>query len=205
MSDSLDVVDLFPLGTVLLPYGRIPLQIFEARYLDLVTECLKKSKGFGVVLIDQGDEVIRNKDQHAPSLKQYGCYGEIVNWDGLPNQRLAIIVEGRRVFEIQESWMNPNSKRMQASVAFLPEEEPVAVTQQQPGLEEIHDIFTRLLEHPMITALQYSADWNDLNAISFALGQLLPIDKRDRYSLLSLNSKERLQSLQHFIERLGGN
>lgn len=201
MSDTADVIDLFPLGTVLLPHGRVPLQIFETRYLDLVSDCLKHSKGFGIVLIDQGDEVIRNKDQQVPTLKRYGCYGEIVHWDGLPNQRLAIIVAGRKVFEIENSWMDASSKRMQARVRFLAAEEPLPMPAE---LHEIREIFKRLLAHPMIEALQYPEEWHDANSISFALGQLLPIEKNDRYSLLTLDCEQRIQSLQHIIERLGG-
>ena len=213
---SEEVIELFPLGTVLLPHGRVPLQIFESRYLDLVSNCLKHSQGFGIVLINEGDEVIRNKGQAAPTVKQHGCYGEIVHWDGLPNNRLAIIVEGKRVFEIQESWVNPHSKRMQARVAFLEAEHSVPLADRSaapseqasvhsgPGLEHIHDIFNRLLAHPMIEALQYPRDWQDFSAISFALGQLLPINNHERYRLLSLDFEHRVIALEEMLERLGG-
>ena len=48
---------LFPLSAVLLPFGRMPLQIFEQRYLDLVRDCMKTDTGFGVVWIRRGAEV----------------------------------------------------------------------------------------------------------------------------------------------------
>ncbi len=41
-------IPLFPLSAVLLPHGRMPLQIFERRYLDLVRDCMKAGSGFGV-------------------------------------------------------------------------------------------------------------------------------------------------------------
>ena len=47
---------LFPLRTVLMPGGLLPLQIFEPRYLDLVRECTRNDSGFGVCLILQGSE-----------------------------------------------------------------------------------------------------------------------------------------------------
>ena len=49
---------LFPLSAVLLPGGRLPLQIFEPRYLDLVSHCMKTDSGFGIVRITSGHEVI---------------------------------------------------------------------------------------------------------------------------------------------------
>ena len=42
---------LFPLSGVLLPGGRMPLQIFEQRYLDLVRESMKSDSPFGIVWI----------------------------------------------------------------------------------------------------------------------------------------------------------
>ena len=48
-------LSLFPLSAVLLPFGRVPLQIFEQRYLDLVRECMKVGSDFGVVWIRRGE------------------------------------------------------------------------------------------------------------------------------------------------------
>ena len=50
-------VALFPLGTPLLPGGRMSLKIFETRYLDLMTDCLRRSTPFGICLIEKGSEV----------------------------------------------------------------------------------------------------------------------------------------------------
>ena len=40
---------LFPLDTVLFPGGVLPLKIFEARYIDMVRDCMKRDAPFGVV------------------------------------------------------------------------------------------------------------------------------------------------------------
>ena len=48
---------LFPLNTVLFPGCVLDLQIFEARYLDMISRCMKQGAGFGVVCILEGDEV----------------------------------------------------------------------------------------------------------------------------------------------------
>ena len=42
-------ISLFPLSSVVMPLSRIPLQIFEQRYVDLVARCMRESEGFGVV------------------------------------------------------------------------------------------------------------------------------------------------------------
>ena len=42
---------LFPLDLVVCPNGRIPLKIFEARYLDMVRNCLRNKSSFAIVTI----------------------------------------------------------------------------------------------------------------------------------------------------------
>ena len=47
---------LFPLRTVLFPDGLLELKIFEARYLDLMSRCLREKAPFGVVALRSGSE-----------------------------------------------------------------------------------------------------------------------------------------------------
>jgi Lon protease-like protein len=61
MSDTLKLssLPLFPLGSVLLPGGLLPLRIFEVRYLDMIGKCHKSGAPFGVVALTSGTEVRR--------------------------------------------------------------------------------------------------------------------------------------------------
>ena len=69
MPDALKLVSLplFPLGTVLFPGGLLPLQIFEVRYLNMVGKAHKAGAPFGVVLLNQGQEVRRADPNGGPS------------------------------------------------------------------------------------------------------------------------------------------
>src|SRR5690606_8736558 len=51
------LLPLFPLQAVLVPGAAMGLRIFEPRYLDMVGECGRSGRGFGVCLIAEGDEV----------------------------------------------------------------------------------------------------------------------------------------------------
>ena len=51
---------LFPLNTVLFPGAVLGLRIFEARYLDLMTDCLRTRQPFGVVCMKAGAEAGRS-------------------------------------------------------------------------------------------------------------------------------------------------
>ena len=69
----MSALPLFPLGTVLLPGGRLPLQLFEPRYLQLakdLSDLPEDERRFGVLLIRQGREV---SDGGVPDLCGIGC------------------------------------------------------------------------------------------------------------------------------------
>jgi Lon protease-like protein len=59
---TLTSLPLFPLGTVLYPGGLLPLQIFEVRYLDMISKCHKTGAPFGVVTLTDGAEVQQRSD-----------------------------------------------------------------------------------------------------------------------------------------------
>jgi Lon protease-like protein len=54
---ALDTIPLFPLSTVLFPGGPLPLRVFETRYLDMVSRCMKDDAEFGVILMRSGSEL----------------------------------------------------------------------------------------------------------------------------------------------------
>ena len=53
-----DTLPLVPLQSVLFPDGLLSLKVFEARYLDLVSECLRTQQPFGVVCLRQGSDQV---------------------------------------------------------------------------------------------------------------------------------------------------
>ncbi|WP_138513615.1 LON peptidase substrate-binding domain-containing protein [Rhodoferax bucti] len=65
MSDllTLQSLPLFPLNTVLFPGGSLQLQIFEVRYLDLISRCDDTGAPFGIVALTKGEEVRRPDPQ----------------------------------------------------------------------------------------------------------------------------------------------
>lgn len=69
-------IPVFPLGTVLFPGGALPLRIFEARYMDMVRDCMQRGAPFGVCLITRGREVGEAAEHEA-----VGCLATIAEWD----------------------------------------------------------------------------------------------------------------------------
>lgn len=87
---------LFPLRSVLFPGGLLPLRVFEARYLDLVSDCLRERQPFGVVALKKGSEV---KTAGAPvELEAVGCLAELIDVDAAQPGILAVRCRGTQRF-----------------------------------------------------------------------------------------------------------
>jgi len=90
-------IPVFPLNTVLFPGMILPLHIFEERYKIMINMCLEDQKPFGVVLIQEGEEVGEMATPH-----RVGTMAAIRSADHLEDNRLNIVTVGLSRFRIQE-------------------------------------------------------------------------------------------------------
>ena len=108
--NELKEIPLFPLRVVLFPGGKLELQIFEQRYIDLVRNSLREGTGFGICLLKQGDEVLREGSQQ--TIHRTGTYASIIDWDQLESGLLGITVQGKSKFRIEDCWSEPGGLLM---------------------------------------------------------------------------------------------
>jgi uncharacterized protein len=80
---------LFPLKTVLFPGALLGLKVFETRYLDLMSECLRQRTPFGVVCLRQGPDVGRPRAGEAPT--QLEDVGVLVRIDDIDAEQAGIL------------------------------------------------------------------------------------------------------------------
>lgn len=88
---------LFPLRSVLFPDGLLELKIFEARYLDLMSRCMRGSESFGVVCLKGGREV---KGAEAVELFGIGTTAELVDVDSASAGILLVRCRGGKRFAL---------------------------------------------------------------------------------------------------------
>ncbi|HAZ61282.1 MAG TPA: peptidase S16 [Gammaproteobacteria bacterium] len=99
-----ETLPIFPLsGAVLLPFGRLPLNVFEPRYLNLVDDALGNCRLFGMVQ-PQADAA-----EHG--LFRVGCAGRIVHLEESDDGRYLLALEGVCRFEIKEESLAPGGYR----------------------------------------------------------------------------------------------
>lgn len=177
----MEKIPLFPLGVVLFPEGRIPLQIFEPRYLDLVKRCLREDCGFGVVLIREGRDTVWPGAAAMPKLAPLGTLARIVDWDALPNGRLGITVEGQRKFRLL-STEQQDDFLVWGEVEWLPDDTPVPLPVQA---DELVSLLQRLMAHPAIARLRMRNAVSDAGVLGNLLAQCLPIAEQQKFALLA--------------------
>jgi hypothetical protein len=188
---------LFPLNTVLFPGCMLDLQIFEARYLDMISRCMKQGQGFGVVCIIDGSEV----GEAAGSFSAIGCEALIRDFEQRPNGLLGIRVEGGRRFRVLRAQVLPDQLTL-AEIEWL-DEQP-----EQP-LEAEHADLAALLgalsAHPLVASLGMPSAPAGQEALANQLAYLLPLDTEQKLQLLDTPEVQlRLELLQHLLELLQG-
>jgi len=175
------------------------LQIFEARYIDLISDCMKTNSGFGVILIREGLEVVIPEVESSinPKFAPIGTLAKIVDWDKLPNGLLGVTIEGEKKFRLLSSFQENNNLHM-AEVEFL------APEQKAPLPEEAHSLdglLNELVQHPHIAKLNIDPVIDDVSQLGSVLAQLLPIDEGIKFALLAeVDPHRRLHRLISMLE-----
>jgi hypothetical protein len=98
---SLPDLPLFPLQSVLFPGAQLTLRVFEARYLDLVSRCLREQQPFGAICLRQGSEV-RGGSDDAVLLETTGVLARLEEVDAEQAGVLRVRCLGTQRFEIDE-------------------------------------------------------------------------------------------------------
>lgn len=188
---------LFPLHTVLFPGCTLDLQIFEARYLDMISRCMKQGEGFGVVCIVEGAEV----GEAAERVAQIGCEARITDFQQRPNGLLGIRAEGGRRFRVKQAQVLPD-KLTVAQVDWLDEQPGAALGEEH---EDLLALLAALAEHPMVASLDMGADAGSQAELADKLGYLLPFGAEQKVALLAEpDASVRLEMLQAWVEELQG-
>lgn len=172
---------------MLFPGGRVPLRIFESRYMDMARACLRDGTPFGVCLIREGAEV------GAPAVPcDVGTLARIASWDMPQLGVLQVAARGERRFRILERRVQPDRLAV-ARVEILPEEADSPIPENLSAavrlLERVSEQHPELIERPYRLD---SCAW-----VSARLAELLPLPLETKQLLLELDdARQRLERLQ---------
>jgi Lon protease-like protein len=183
-------IPLFPLHTVLYPGGPLPLRIFEQRYIDMVSRCLKEERPFGVVLIRNGDET-------GPSdTYNIGTLARITDWYQGSDGLLGITATGGERFRLISSRRQSDGLAI-GEVELLPEEAACALPETFQPLAKILsgvlDDLGRLYE-------TVDKHYDDAGWVGYRFSEILPISPEQKQSCLETdNPITRLEMLNEVL------
>ena len=160
-----DVFPVFPLeGVLLLPGGRLPLNIFEPRYLALTEDALSAGRVFGMVQPDP----TRAEGSNGPALYRVGCLGRLVSFSETEDGRFMITLLGisrfrfsgeatmRRGYRRAEADFQPFAQDMAPAVAEFERVGLVAALRgffARRGIEADWDAIRRMDDGTLVTTL----------------------------------------------------
>lgn len=178
---------------MLFPGGRLPLRVFEQRYMDMAKACLRDGTPFGVCAIREGAEVITGVG--APAVPaEVGCTARIAQWDMPQLGLLEIVALGEQRFRIVERRVEKNGLQM-ARVHLLGPEPDAPIP---PSCAACVRLLERVIEqHAGLLTPPHRLDsalW-----VGARLAELLPLPLAAKQELLELSDAaarlERLNSL----------
>ena len=107
-------IPVFPLSNfIIFPKTTVPLNIFEARYIDLINDSMKSNKLIGIIQPMNSDNVKKME----PNLHQVGCLGKITSFKETGDGRYLIELKGLIRFEIVEEYSS-NKKYREFEINF---------------------------------------------------------------------------------------
>lgn len=184
-------IPLFPLDNVLLlPFGKLPLNIFEERYIRMVLGCLKKDRMIGIVQ--------PKNDQN--ELFQMGCIGKITSYIETPDYRLVINLEGICRFIINERHLTKDGY-YQAEIEF--EDYLADMNEIEPQIDRDNLIlkYSNFFKMKKLDInKEILIETSNLQLLS-TLAMLAPFSKIDKQAILeSPNIKKRINTINSILD-----
>ena len=192
---------LFPLKTVLFPGGRLPLRIFEQRYIAMAKACLSDDQAFGVCCITQGSEVVQAAARDAlPEFAAIGTLATLRGWDMPQLGILHVTAVGGARFHVRSHAAQPDG-------LIVADAMPIA-TEPSVVLDEADRSLAQLLEllAARLGSQHFPGDhaFDDASWVGYRLAELLPLPLSIKQDMLEINdAKVRLTALHKFLEQHG--
>ena len=174
MTDAIEI-PIFPLNTVLFPGGRLPLRIFEVRYVDMTKACIRDDSVFGVCQILDGGEV------GAPAVAApLGCTARITEWDVPAAGLFNLVTRGERVFRILDQYVQPDGL-IRAQVVVEEEREPRSLP---PSHRMLSTMVGEIIDKIGRQHFEQPARLEDAQWVAYRLAEILPLSRDQKLQML---------------------
>ncbi len=196
-----NALPLFPLQAVLFPGGLLSLKVFEARYLDLISACLRERRPFGVVALRTGTEVQRG--DATVVLENVGVLAELLEVDSAQAGILQVRCRGTQRFALSAPHQQADGLWL-ASPRLLPDDASVAPPPARhdtvKGLANAIASLKAQNAEPFLQPFRF----DDAGWVANRWCEILPISLAAKQKLLELDEPlVRLQLVDEFLRGKG--
>ena len=186
-----DSIPIFPLDNVLLlPFGKLPLNIFEERYIKMTLDSLKRNRMIGII------QPKNNNNE----LFQMGCIGKITSYIETPDYRLVLNLEGVCRFVLLERNLTPQGY-YQAKIDYA--DYINDLDNMEPNLDRTNLIqkYTNFFKMKKLDIdKDILAETSNLQLLS-TLAMLAPFNKIDKQAILeSPNILSRINTINSILD-----
>ena len=184
-------VPLFPLDNVLLlPFGKLPLNIFEERYLKMALDCLKNHRMIGVI------QPKNNNNE----LFMMGCIGKITSFIETPDYRIVLNLEGVCRFILKERNLTTNGY-YQASIDCHDYADDLNTLEPQIDRDSLITKYENFFKMKKLEIdKNVLSDTSNLQLLS-TLAMLAPFNKIDKQAILeSPNLLSRVSTINSILD-----
>jgi Lon protease-like protein len=167
---------LFPLPTHILPGGRLPLRIFEPRYVRMVKECCEHGRDFGVVMVAPIDDGLHGQ------ILPIGTRVRIIDFDRLENELLGITIEGQQKFEIISIDAEFDGLNV-GQVTYLPNWPAELIPDERKFIaNKLAEIYN---EYPGLNQLYQDKELTNLSWVCQRWIEILPVTAHAKQSMIA--------------------
>jgi Lon protease-like protein len=190
---------IFPLpGAVLLPGSKLPLNIFEPRYLAMVEDALGAGRVIGMIQPDK----LHAAGPTGPALYRVGCLGRITSFSETDDGRYLITLTGLSRYQVAaELEMRRGYRRVRADLGrFAGDLEPQAAGIDRAALlDALRGYFA---------ARGFDANWDAINempdeALVATLTMVCPFEPAEKQALLEAPTTNDRAHALHALLKMG--
>ena len=180
-------IPVFPLSNfIIFPHTTVPLNIFEPRYIEMITDSMKTNKMIGLI------QPRSNDDRSIPELHKIGCLGKITNFKDTSDGRYMINLNGITRFEVTKEIKSTKPYRV-CETSYDSFEFDLTPEEKKLKFSDLESIFKEL--KLLFKKKGYIINWKslekqDLNETINALAMASPFSLEEKQILLESKNLE---------------
>jgi len=184
-------ISIFPLSNaIFFPQTVLPLNIFEDRYIQLVNDCMKENKMFGMVQP-------KTKIGQSPEVYNVGCLGKIISFNETSDNRFIISLSGIIRFRIKEELSDEKSYRKfnvdySEFLSDLQKQENKKINYDKNDLLNRIRVYFQKINYPIDFNELKKLDWSQLVRTVSMISPFSTVEKQKLIETLKIEDKIKL-------------